>query len=100
MLAEYPTYKDEPIQKLYVKIVSLNIDIPVIAIRKKPTQIEIFYKSKKYSELALLIQNQENHGSTEQFIKQKEMNLKMYWLMFFQISKNILKRETRFPFES
>ncbi|WP_431088818.1 UvrD-helicase domain-containing protein [Paenibacillus sp. 8b26] len=62
MLAEYPTYKDEPIQKLYEKIVSLNIDIPVIAIRKKPTKIEVFYKSKKYSELALLIQNQENHG--------------------------------------
>ncbi len=62
MLAEYPQYKDEPIEKLYLEILRLEIKIPAILKRIPPTPIETFYKSKTYSELAVLIQNQENVG--------------------------------------
>ncbi|QZN75461.1 UvrD-helicase domain-containing protein [Paenibacillus sp. DR312] len=62
MLDTYSEYNDEPINKLYEKIVSLKVDIPVITKRKSPTKIELFYNEKKYSELALLVQNKENPG--------------------------------------
>ncbi|WP_339241272.1 ATP-dependent helicase [Paenibacillus sp. FSL F4-0243] len=62
LLADYSDFNEQPIQKLYEKILTLNINIPVISKRKIPTKIEVFYNSKKYSELVLLISSQENVG--------------------------------------
>ncbi|MBY3621303.1 MULTISPECIES: UvrD-helicase domain-containing protein [unclassified Paenibacillus] len=62
LLTDYSKFNDQPIQKLYEKILTLSINIPVISKREIPTKIEEFYKNKKYSELALLISSQDIVG--------------------------------------
>lgn len=63
LLTDYSDYNDKPILKLYEIILTLNSSIPAISKRKVPTKIEEFYINKKYSELALLISNQETVGN-------------------------------------
>lgn len=83
MLNEYSDYCDKPLWEIYCKINGTGFfDIPKIRESKgnrAPSSNEEFYKNTIYTSIALHVKIAEDEIYIVQFIKQKVVNLIMYW---------------------